>query len=78
MVHTIAPRSNFALISPVICNSHKYNKTGKQVNRFPLSRFSQKSIVALVYKHTDKLSVTICKTAQIFMASLLLLDVINE
>ena len=45
MVHTKAPRPNFALTSPIKNNTHKYNKTGKKVSRPSLSR---KSILPLV------------------------------
>ena len=41
MVHTMAPRSNFALTFLINIQLYKYN-------RFPLSQFSQKSIVPLV------------------------------
>ena len=49
MIHTMAPRTNFALTSPInIQLSYNYNKTGKQVSRLSLSLFSRKSIVTLV------------------------------
>ena len=50
MVHTKAPRPNFALTSPINNNSHKYNKTGKKVGRFSLSRKSILPLVSLFMK----------------------------